>query len=77
MSLVRLLVVSPPNNTALWWSILVKVWLASEGGLSPTVGWTAHNPAGTVTERKYASLRGAVDHVRGSINTLPYMAMDM
>ena len=47
--------VYPPNTSALWWSILVKVCQASGGGLSPVVLWTAHTPAGTVTEQKYES----------------------
>ena len=44
--------VTPPNTTALWWSILVKVWAPNGGGLSPVVGWTAHASAGKVTEQK-------------------------
>jgi len=77
VSLSQLLPVCPPNTTALWWSILVKVWLDSGGGLSPVVLWTAHTPAGTVTEQKCVSLSGPLDHVEGSISTIPYMAVVM
>lgn len=38
---------TPPNTTALWQSILVKVWKDSGGGFSPVVGCTAHTSAGT------------------------------
>ena len=62
-SLSQLLPVYPPNTTALWLSILVKVWLDSGGGLSPVVIWTAHTPAGTVTEQKCVSLKGPLDLV--------------
>ena len=77
VSLSQLLPVNPPNTTALWWSILLKVWPASGGGLSPVVVWTAHIPAGTVTEQKCVSLSGPLDHVEGSISTIPYMAVVM
>ena len=69
--------VSPPNTTALWWSILVNVWWDSGGGLSPVTLWTAHTPAGTVTEQKCVSLNGPLDHVEGSISTIPCMAVVM
>ena len=75
--LSQLLPVYPPNTTALRWSIFVKVWLSSGGGLSPVVLWTAHTPAGTVTEQKYVSLSGPLYHVESSINTIPYMAVVM
>ena len=70
VSLVRL-PVSPPNTTALRWSILVNVWPHSGGGLSPVVGWTAHTPARTVTEQKYVSLSGPL------AGAVPHTAMVM
>ena len=52
----------------------MKVCQDSGGGLSPVVLWTAHTPAGTVTEQKCVSLSGPLDHVEGSI---PYMVVVM
>ena len=75
VSLSQMLPVDPPNTTPLWWSILVKVWLTSAGGLSPVILLTAHTPAGTVTEQKCVSLSGPLDHAEGSISTIPYMAV--
>ena len=36
---------NPPNLTALWWSILVKVWPVNGPGFSPVVFGAAHTPA--------------------------------
>ena len=72
-----LLPVSPPNTTALWSSIFVKVCQASGGGLSPVATLFSHTPAGTVTEQKCVSQSGSLNYVEGSISTIPYMAMVM
>ena len=50
VSLISLLPVYPPNTTALWLSILVKVWQSSGGGASPVVACSSHTSARTVTE---------------------------
>ena len=75
VSVFQLLPVNPPNTTALWWSILVKVWLSSGGGLSPVILGTAHTPAGTVTEQKCVSLSGQLTHVEDSISASPHNIM--
>ena len=47
-----------PNTTALWWSIIVKVWSDIGGGFSPLVGWADHIPANTINELHVAICNG-------------------
>lgn len=44
--------VCPPKTTALWWSILRKVWVDSGGGASPVVSCFVYTPAETVAKQK-------------------------
>lgn len=57
------LLACPPNTTALWWSIFVKVWLDSECGASPVVGGADHSSAGIAGESK-SEPYAAMDHIQ-------------